>query len=316
MDPRPTREQIAEHAKLKEALNEEARQNWENETWHKEVAAVVASRLDYGFKFDNMFGSYFNVETVGEWDTVEITERRGLRVFFTSRGGYIDESQLKTERFQLPRDTIGFHVSEHTDKLRAGFADSIESLVSLAEQRLDAEVNRRMFTLLQAAIPNSSPYYVSTGGLTTTQLNTAIRDVNDAIKPDATAPGLPPVTILGRAAMIDKVSDLIAAGSAGTFTDAAAEELRSRGMIGTYRGANVVRIYNYTDDNQTSYIPANELWVFGGNVGKFAFYGGMQTKSWEENTVDYRHYRGRRDIGGMVHHPEQARRIIDSSVAA
>lgn len=314
MDPfgRVSREKLAEHAKLKNALDEEAKANWENDAWHREVAAVIASRLDYGFQFTNMFGSYFNVETVGEWDTVEVTERRGLRVFYTSRGGYIDESQLKEERWTLPRDTVGFHVSEHDDKLRAGFATTIESLVSLAESRLDAEVNRRMFNLLQAAIPNSSPYYVSTGGLTVTQVNTAIREVMDAIKPDGT--GLVPVTILGRAAMIDKVSDLIAAGSA--FTDAAAEELRARGMVGTYRGANVVRMFNYADETGASYIPANELWVFGGNVGKFAFYGGMQTKSWEENTVDYRHYRGRRDIGGMVHHPEQARRIIDSSVDA
>jgi hypothetical protein len=62
------------------------------------------------------------------------------------------------------------------------------------------------------------------------------------------------------------------------------------------------------------FIPANELWVFGGTVGKFALYGGLQVKSWDENTVDYRHYRARKDIGGLIHHPEQARRIVDSSV--
>lgn len=54
--------------------------------------------------------------------------------------------------------------------------------------------------------------------------------------------------------------------------------------------------------------------MFGGSVGKFAFNGGMQVKSsWEENTVTYRHYQAK-DLGGLIHHPEQARRIIDSSV--
>jgi len=314
MDPfgRPSREAVEEYTTLKAGLNEEARTNWGNADWHREVAATIASRLDYGFRFDNLFGSYFNVENVGEFDTVEVSERRGLKVFYTSRGGYIEESQLKTERWTLPRDTIGFHVSEHEDKLRANFAETIETLVSLAEQRLDAEVNRRMFNLLQAAVPNSSPYYVASAGLSNTQLNTAIRDVMDAVKPSDG--GVMPITIIGRAAMIDKVSDIVAAGSA--FADAAAEELRARGMVGTYRGASVVRVFNYTDENGVSYIPANELWVFGGGVGKFAFYGGTQTKSWDENTVDYRHYRGRRDIGGLIHHPEQARRIVDSSVTA
>lgn len=313
MDPfgRPSREAIDEYERLKASLNEEARANWDDDKWHREVAAVVASRLDYGFQFENLFGSYFQVSNVGEFDTVELTERRGLKVFYTSRGGYIEESQLKTERWTLPRDTIGFHVSEHDDKLRANFAETIESLVSLAEQRLDAEINRRMFNLLQAAIPNVSPYYVASAGLSATELNDAIRDVGDSIKPNGA--GRAPITVIGRAAMVDAVSDIIGSG-AGNFTEAAAEELRARGMVGTYRGANVVRVFNYTDENDDSYIPANELWVFGGNVGQFAFYGGMQTKSWEENTVDYRHYRGRRDIGGLIHHPEQARRIVDSSV--
>jgi hypothetical protein len=313
MDPfgRPSRESIDEYDRLKASLNEEARTNWDDERWHREVAAVVASRLDYGFQFENLFGSYFQVSSVGEFDTVELTERRGLKVFYTSRGGYIEESQLKTERWTLPRDTIGFHVSEHDDKLRANFAETIESLVGLAEQRLDAEINRRMFNLLQAAIPNVSPYYVASTGLTSGELNDAIRDVGDSVKPNGA--GRAPITIIGRAAMVDAVSDIIGSG-AGNFTDAAAEELRARGMVGTYRGANVVRVFNYTDENGDSYIPANELWVFGGNVGQFAFYGGMQTKSWEENTVDYRHYRGRRDIGGLIHHPEQARRIVDSTV--
>jgi len=313
MDPfgRPTRETIDEYNRLKASLNEEARENWDDDRWHREVAAVLASRLDYGFQFENLFGSYFQVSSVGEFDSVELTERRGLKVFYTSRGGYIEESQLKTERWTLPRDTIGFHVSEHDDKLRANFAETIEAMVGLAEQRLDAEVNRRMFNLLQAAIPNVSPYYVASTGLTSAELNEAIRDVGDSVKPSGA--GRAPITIIGRAAMIDSVSDIIGSG-AGNFTEAAAEELRARGMVGVYRGANVVRVFNYTDENNDSYIPANELWVFGGNVGQFAFYGGMQTKSWEENTVDYRHYRGRRDIGGLIHHPEQARRIVDSSV--
>jgi hypothetical protein len=168
-----------------------------------------------------------------------------------------------------------------------------------------------MFNLLQAAIPMVSPYYVASTGLTSGELNDAIRDVGDSVKPNGA--GRAPITIIGRAAMVDAVSDIIGSG-AGNFTEAAAEELRARGMVGVYRGANVVRVFNYTDENGDSYIPANELWVFGGNVGQFAFYGGMQTKSWEENTVDYRHYRGRRDIGGLIHHPEQARRIVDSSV--
>jgi hypothetical protein len=296
---------LAEHAALREKLNEEARENWDNPEWHRQVARDVASSLDYGFTFDNLFGSYLQVETVGEFDRVILRERRGLRVFYTSRGGYIEESQLRTENWELPRDTLGFHVSEHIDKLRANFADTMEDVVGLGQARLEAEVNRRMFNLLQESIPQGSPFYDSGAAITPETLDELIIEVNDAIQPNGLGPV--PVTIIGRATAIDQISRF------DGFADEAKEEIRLRGRLGIYRGANIVRVTNYTDENGAAYIPANELWVMGGTVGKFALYGGLLVKSWEENTVDYRHYRARKDIGGLIHHPEQARRFVITS---
>lgn len=305
-------DEIEKYERAKAALNQEAKDNWDNETWHREQAAILSERWDYGFQFDNLFPTYFEVQQVGEFDTVEIVERRGLQVFWTARGGYIDETQLKTERFTIPRDTIGFHVSEFEDKLRANYAETLEQLAELANQRLDAEVNRRMFNLLQYAIPSSSPYYVNaTSGLTKTILDTAVREVADQVKPNNGT--MPPITIVGRATMIDKISDVVT-DAAALFDPEATAEIRRMGRLGVYRGANVVRLQNYTDENDNSYIPENELWVFGGTVGKFAKYGGMITKSWTENTVDYRHIRSRMDCGGLVYAPQRARRIVDGTV--
>jgi hypothetical protein len=314
VDPfgRPKADDLATYQRAKAALNEEAKANWDNLTWHKEQAAILSEKFDYGFQFENLFPTYFEVRNVGEFDTVTITERRGLNVFWTARGGYIDETQLKTERFDVPRDTIGYHVSEFEDKLRANYAETIETLSDLAMQRLDAEVNRRMFQMLQTAIPLGSPYHVNaTTGLTKVMLDTAVREVNDTVVPNNGV--MPPVTILGRAAMIDKISTVVT-DPAALYDPEATAEIRRKGRLGVYRGANVVRIQNYTDENDASYIPSNELWIFGGTVGVFARYGGMVTKRWEENTVDYVHYRGRQDVGGLVYAPQRARRIVDGTV--
>lgn len=296
-----------EYAALCKLLNEEARENWDNEAWHREVAADIASSLDYAFTFENLFSSYFQVQDVGEFDRVILREKRGLSVFYTSRGGEIEESQLRTEEWELPRDTLGFHVSEHEDKLRANFAETAESLVNLGTARLDAEVNRRAFSLMQEAIPVGSPYYVSAAGISKATVDQAIREVRDAIKPNGVFNV--PITIAGRAAVIDKITDFDLG-----FDPEATAEIRRRGRLGIYRGANVQQIVNYTDENDLSYIPANELWIFGGTVGRFARYGGMQTKNFRENTAWYWHYLGRKDVGGLIHHPEQARRIVDTTV--
>ena len=127
----------AEHAALAAKLNEEAQANWDSAEWHRQVAADLAESLDYGFTFDNVFGTYIKVLNLGFTDRYTIRERKGLKVFWTSRGGYINESQLQTERFEVPRDTLGFHVSEHEDKLRINFADTIEDLAALGQRRLE-----------------------------------------------------------------------------------------------------------------------------------------------------------------------------------
>ena len=302
MDTR-TRDEREEYDRIKAALNAEAQENWESDAWHKEQAALLASRLDYGFTFENLFSSYFLMRQVSEFEKVWLQERTGLKVFYVHRGGYIEESTLTQEDWELPRDTLGFHVSEHEDKLRANFAESMEAVAGLGSQRMEAEINRHAFNLLQESIPTGSPYYedASATGLEKTVLDTAIREVQDAIKPNGMGPV--PVTVAGRISALAPLLDFDGYG------DETKEEIRQRGRLGIYHGANIVHIRNYTDENGVSYIGDDEVWVFGGTVGLFAKYGDVRTKSWAENTVDYRHYRARQDIGGLVHHPEQARRI-------
>ena len=298
-------EAVEEYKALAARLDQEARDNWDNPAFHRQVAADMAEYLDYGFSNENFFQTYFATQQVGEFDRVRLVERRGLKVYYTARGGYIDETQLRTEQWEVPRDTLGFHVSEFEDKLRAGFSSAIAEIVSLAEKRLEAEVNRRIFTMLQTAVPSGSPYYSSAAGLSKPTLDALISAVKDEVKPDGSS--VPPVTIIGRASMVDQISDFTG------FSNEANEEIRQRGRLGVYRGANIVSVKHYVDEDGTDYFPSNELWVFGGNVGKFVKFGNLLVKTWSENTVDYVHYRARTDVGGLVHHPEQARRFIDTT---
>lgn len=299
-----------EHAEMKSALDQDAKDNWHNPLWHREIADLISARVDWGFEFNNNFGEYFSVERVGEADIYEVMEVRGLQAFWTAKGGYIDETELKTNRFTMGRDTIGFHVKEFEDKIRLNFAWSLEKIIGLAEKRLDAQINQKMFQMLQAAVTSSSPYYVNAaGGLTKLMLDNAITNVQDALRPNGVA--RMPVTLLGRRAVVDAISNVVTDPSA-LYDPEATAEIRRNGRLGVYRGANIQVLENYGDDNDVEYLPSNELWVFGGEVGKFVFYGGPITKAWNENAYDYMHYRTRRDMGGLVYHPEYSRRIVIS----
>lgn len=303
------REAVEAYKRLQAEFNATSRDRWDDPEFHRSVAADIQSIVDYGFMYESLFPGYFDVEQVGEFDRPTIRERRGLKVFYTSRGGYIEESQLRDEVWELPRDTMGFHISEFIDKLRADFATNIEDIVTLGKARLEGEVHRRILGLMQAAIPSGSANYSGVAGITKPVVDAALAKVRDAIRPDGQ--GIPPVTILGRA----QVSDKVAAFDHG-FDPEAVAEVRRTGRLGTYMGANLVTLHHYQDEEGVAFMPANELWIFAGSVGKFVAYGDLQVKSWDENTVDYRHYRARKDFGGLVHHPEVAFRFVDSTVTA
>ncbi len=288
----------------KEALNVEARENWGRPEWHREQAALVAERLEWGFQNDNVISSYFPTQNVGRYDKVTIEEVRGMKVFWTARNGQIDESQMSNDKFELPRESLGWHVSEFEDNWEADYASTVDKLVTYARLRETTEVNRRIFTVFQEAIPTSSPYYddASATGLTPEVLNPLLSEVSDVAPPSNGALSMP-LAIVGRAAAIDQISDFT------NFAPTAQEEIRRQGRLGIYRGANIVKVTNWTDEDGLPFVPENELLILGGDLGRFVNYGGAKFKMWTEDATDHFHARSRRDIGLSVYRPHFARRI-------
>lgn len=294
-----------------EKANEEARANWDNPQWRHEMAQELTETIYRGFEHENLLSLFTNVENAPFDGRVFVKEIRGLKAFWVSRGGYIEASEIKSEVMEIPRDTIGFHVFEFEDKMRINFSETSQSLINLAQKRMDAQVNQRLFSLFQAAVPSSSAYYSSGAGLSLATLNAALREVRDESMDDQ-------VTIIGRSTMTEQIIDeLLGSGSNGSgFLLETNEQLVRRGVLGTYRNAKIVTLKNYDDDNRVPFFPANELWVVGRDASKFAFWGGLMSKQYVENDNWYWHYLARRDFGGVVHRPERLRRIVDTSIAA
>lgn len=291
-------------------VNKDAFENWDNPQWRREMAVDLTETIYRGFDHENLLSLMANVENAPFDGRVFVKEVRGLRAFWVARGGYIEASDMHAEVMELPRDTIGFHVYEMEDKLRTNFAETQATLVSLASQRMDAEVNKRVLALFQAAIPSSSAYYSSASGLSLATLNTALREVRDESFDDNLA-------IIGRSTMTDQIIDeIVGSPGYGAFLPETNESLLRRGVLGTYRGARIITLRNYSDDTRTPFFPANELFVVGRDASKFAFWGGLLSKEYVEDDNWYWHYLARRDFGGVVHRPSHMRRIVDTSISA
>lgn len=289
-----------------DALNKIAAENWDNPVWRKEMAAELTETIYKGFEHENLLDLMTEVEHAPFDGRVFVKETRGLKAFWVARGGKIKQSSMTSDVTELPRNTVGFAVSEFEDKLRTNFAETQATLVDSGIARLDAEINLRFFRALQAAVPNTSSSYISGSGLSLTALNTALREVRDNSRVFELA-------IVGRSTMVDQIHDLVSNGNA-SFLPETNEELLKRGVIGVYRGAKIITLKNFQDAEEEAFFPANEMWVIGKDASKFAFWGGLMSKEYDEQDNWYWHYLARRDFGGMVHRPRRLRRIVDTAI--
>lgn len=305
---------IEERKALREArdkLNETAFKNWDDPAWRREMAQEMTETIFEGFTHENLLSLLAEVENAPFDGRVFVKEVRGLRAFWVARGGHIEASTLKAQVMEITRDTIGFHVYDFEDKLRTNFSETQTTLIDLGIQRMDAEINQRVLATFQAAIPASSDYYITTSGVDLGTVNTALREVRDESKTFE-------ITIIGRSTMTEQfIDELLGASNNGSgFIPETNEAMIQRGVLGVYRGARIVTLKNYEDDEDVSFFPANEMYIMSRDASKFAFWGGLLSKEFVEQDNWYWHYLARRDFGGVVHRPERARRYVDSALSA
>lgn len=302
-----TDKQIAEYREKISRLNTEAAAKFQDPQWRQDKAQAMGSKIYEGFMHENLVDLMTDVERLPLDGRSYIKEVRGMKAYHVARGGYIEESNVHSEAWEMPRDIVGFHTSEMEDKLEVNFAETADTLVTLGKRRLDSAVNQRVISTFQTAVPSSSAYYTGVSGLTLGALNDALAEVEDT-----TITG--EVSIVGRATMTRKIMDEVAANNSyGGFLPESNEQLLKRGVLGEYRGARIITLRNFLDGEDQAFFPANELWVLGRDAGKAAFFGGPKVKQWLTNNW-YWHYQMRMDYGVAVVRPSHTRRIVDSTV--
>jgi hypothetical protein len=303
-------------AEVREAarkLNEEARDKFSADPqWRADRAADMTQSIYEDFQYENVLDALGQVEYLNVEDRSFVRETRGLKAFWIARGGYIEQSDVRTDIVEIPRDTVGFHVSEFEDKLTTGFAEASTTLVELGTQRLGAAVQQRARNLLVTAV-NGTAYEIEDAGALDglAALNHALRTVRDNSKSRQ-------VTVLGRATATERLMDTLLGpnGNGQGFLPSTNEEMVRTGVLGTYRGAPIRTITNYLDGDGAAYWPEGELWVIANDAAKFAFFGGLRSKEYMEQDNWYWHYLAKQEFGGLVNHPERSFKILDTDLTA
>lgn len=294
-----SQEDNAKRMEIMEAANKEARENWDDPQYRAEFAADLTESILLGFDYETLVDRWIDTERTDFDGRIFVREATGLKAFYMARGGYIEASELTAEISEVPRDMLGVHVWEFEDKFLTSFAESAQTLRDLSIRRMDAEINRRVHTVLKEALAPANT--TTAAGISQAAVDAAIAKVQDESESGN-------VVIVGRPTVVNKIAAF------DGFGNETLEEIRRKGMIGVYHGADIITLKNYKDEDGVPYIPNNELWIMARDTGKFAFFGGLKSKEFMELDNWYWHYLARRDTGVMVHHPERAHLLIDSSI--
>jgi len=302
-------EKVAEVREAAAKLNAEAKENFHRPEWRAEQAADMTEAIYEDFQYENILPYFGMTENLSVEDRAYVKETRGLKAFWVARGGYIEQSTVRHDIVEIPRDTVGFHVSEFEDKMLTGFAEASSTMVELGSQRLGAAVNARALSLFQAAVQPAADNYLSGAGIGLADINTALREVRDESRTGN-------VTIVGRSTVTEQIMDDLLGNSynGAGFLPASNEQMVRQGILGTYRGAPIVTLKNHLDEDGNSYWPAGELWVVANDSAKFAFFGGLRAKEFMEQDNWYWHYLAKQEFGALINHPERSFRIVDTSL--
>ncbi len=296
-------------------LTEEARSDlWNDQAWRDATAAEITEQIWWGFQHENLLPLLTTVETADEGDRIVVEDVYGTEVHWVGLGGQIDETTMTQDVFELRPDYVGFHVSQSEREMRQNFGVKSQQLVQSCVQQIDAAISHRLFRTFQIAIPG--PGHASFiqgagigsggGAITLAMIDTAIDEVEDESIDEGGA------TIVGRRRMVAAVMDAVR--DSNLFAPEQNDAIARTGRLGTYRGVPVVQLKNFRDRNKRAYFPRNELLVAAKDASKVGLWGTLATKEGSEQFGWRWHFMGRRSAGFVVHRPESARRIVDTSV--
>ncbi len=200
------------------------------------IAETIYTRVKRGVKMYNAVPLFMNVVKGQLGKTVEAHEISGGKVYNRSYGGFMRVSRLKHETYTVETRPNAVHIQLTVESLKTG-RYSVADVVFAATQAILMYKTRLAFDTFVAAYTTGSTGFVtnaSSTAITSTVLNGAIDSLADY---DVEA-----ITVLGRYSSLTSINDF------SGYSDIALEEVRKQGVLGRYRGADVLRLKYIVDE--------------------------------------------------------------------
>ena len=223
------------------------------------------------------------------------THKKGIRAYWTAPNSYVPKSQNYETEIFMQFEALGVRPECLISDLKTGRVDSFGSLISDARDAMETAIYQKVYELLAQtynATGSAKGYQSSVSNvLTKTVLDEAINKVRKKVG------GAP--TIIADYDLCSQIE-----GFDG-FTYIALEEIRNTGILGKYKGCNIVYLPEILDPvTQKSIVPTDKLFVVGRKIGVYGDYNDMDMM--QETNINDKSWNCRLDkeMGACITRPE------------
>ncbi len=270
---------------------------FKTESGREELAEIIRLSLEDSYNKFDISPRIFETKRfkLGDQPLFK-THKKGIRAYWTAPNSFVPMSRNYETEFTMSFEGLGVRPEASMSELQTGRLSSFASLITDARDAIETELYRKVYEVIGQtynATAKGKDNYASTNALNKTTLDAAI---NKMRKKCGGAP-----TIIGDFDLCTQIE-----GFAGFSTsDALYTEIRDKGLLGLYRGCQILYLPEILDPvTQTSIVPTDKLFIVGKNVGYAATYG--ESKVYQDTDINDLSWNARidREVGYVITKPE------------
>lgn len=273
---------------------------FQTESGREELAEIVKLSLEDSYNKFDISPSIFDTKAFKYGDRPLFkTHKKGIKAYWTAPNSYVPMSRNYDVEIMMEFEGLGVRPEALLSELKTGRLASFASLISDGKDAIQTEIYRKVYSVIAQAYnatagSKGKDYYATTTNtLSKTTLDAAINKIRKKCG------GSP--TIIGDFDLCTQIESFVGFDQ----TDARYLEQRDKGMLGRYRGCDIIYLPEILDPvTQTSIVPTNKLFIVGKKIGYAASYGDIDVM--QEQNINDKSWNCRidKELGYVITKPE------------
>jgi len=262
-----------------------------------ELAQLITENLEEEMQAYDLRPLLFDTKPRKLLEKVEYKRKGKFRAYRTTKGSYVPKSQIFQGVVAAQPEEFSVRPACHLLQLETGRISAVGELISGAQEALLTEYARYFYATLEAVNAGD------TTGKNKAQVTGAVDKATlDKMLYAASEKG-GQVSIVGTHTSLAPILDF-----AG-YTDTQKDEIMRTGSLGTYRGAGIVKLEEFTDADDVDVIKHDTIFIVTRKAGYVDDFGSIRQREIVDGEHDEFSIIMRKEWGFTVLYPEYVRMI-------